>query len=349
VTTVTARLIRAQEWAGQRRPWLLALLLVVALAWPFVIRPYYLSLTIDILIFTIFAMSLDLLLGYTGLPSFGHAAFFGLGGYLVAYIAGSNAPALGLTSNLFLTVPFVMLVTALVALGVGFFVLRTSDIYFLMITLAFAQMLFSIAIRWSGVTGGSDGLAGVERPAIGFGPLTYHFISRESFYFLTVMLFLAAYWTLRRIVNSPFGWTLRGIRENEQRMRALGYATFRHKMAAFAIAGAFAGLAGMLLVHSLRQAAPEYLYWTTSGEVMIMLIVGGAGTLTGPLIGATIVRLFPLLISSYVDRWQTLEGFVFVAFVLFAPRGLIGLWHQLRNDALAARIGNPRHKSEDTL
>jgi branched-chain amino acid transport system permease protein len=349
VTTVTTQIIRAQEWAGRRRPWLLGLLLVVALAWPFVIRPYYLSLTIDILIFAIFAMSLDLLLGYTGLPSFGHAAFFGLGGYLVAYVAGSNAPALGLTSNLLLTVPFVMVVTALFALGVGLFVLRTSGIYFLMITLAVAQMLFSIAIRWSGVTGGSDGLAGVERPTIGLGPLSYSFTSRESFYFLTVLFFLAAYWILRRIVNSPFGWTLRGIRENEQRMRALGYPTFRHKLAAFAIAGSFAGLAGMLLVHSFRQAAPEYLYWTTSGEVMIMLIIGGAGTLTGPLIGAAIVRLFPLLVSSYLDRWQTLEGLVFIAFVLFAPRGLIGLWHRLRNDTVVPRVANPRYESEDTL
>lgn len=346
MTTVATGLIRAQEWAGKRRPWLLGVLLLIALTWPFVIRPYYLSLTIDILIFAIFAMSLDLLLGYTGLPSFGHAAFFGLGGYLIAYVAGGNAPALGLTSNLFLTLPFVLLVTALVALGVGFFVLRTNGIYFLMITLAFAQMLFSIAIRWSGVTGGSDGLAGVARPSIGIGSLSYSFTSRESFYFLTIFFFLASYWILRRMVNSPFGWTLRGIRENEQRMRALGYATFRYKMAAFAIAGAFAGLAGMLLVSSFRQAAPEYLYWKTSGEVMIMLIIGGAGTLTGPLVGATIVRLFPLLISSYIPRWETLEGLVFIAFVLYAPRGLVGLWGQLRSNATVTRVANPRYDGE---
>jgi branched-chain amino acid transport system permease protein len=348
VITAATRLTQAQAWASRRRLWLLGVLWLVALAWPFVVRPYYLSLTIDILIFAIFAMSLDLLLGYTGLPSFGHAAFFGLGGYLVAYVAGSNAPALGLSSNLLLTIPLVMGLTALVALGVGFFVLRTSGIYFLMITLAFAQMLFSIAIRWSGVTGGSDGLAGVARPVVGFGPLSYSFTSRESFYFLTLLFFLLAYWLLRRIVNSPFGWTLRGVRENEQRMRALGYPTFRYKMAAFAIAGGFAGLAGMLLVHSFRQAAPEYLYWTTSGEVMIMLIIGGAGTLTGPLIGATIVRLFPLLISSYLDRWQTLEGVVFIVFVLFAPHGLVGLWRRLRDDAAGTRVANPHYEGEET-
>lgn len=346
MTTVATRIIQVREWAGRRRPLLLLLLFLLILAWPFFIRPYYLSLTIDILIFAIFAMSLDLLLGYTGLPSFGHAAFFGLGGYLVAYLAGNNAPALGLTSNLFITLPLVLLVTALVALVVGFFVLRTSGIYFLMITLAFAQMLFSIAIRWSGVTGGSDGLAGVARPSIGLGPFTYSFVSRESFYYLTIFFFLLCYWLLRRIVNSPFGWTLRGIRENEQRMRALGYATFRYKMAAFAIAGAFAGLAGLLMVSSFRQAAPEYLYWKTSGEVMLMVIIGGAGTLSGPLVGATIVRLFPLLISSYIDRWETLEGLLFIAFVLFAPRGLVGLWRQWRDKRAVALVANPRYRGD---
>jgi branched-chain amino acid transport system permease protein len=207
----------------------------------------------------------------------------------------------------------------------GFFALRTSGIYFLMITLAFAQMLFSIAIRWSSVTGGSDGIAGVARPTIGFGPLSYEFSSRESYYYLVLIFFLISWWLLSRIVNSPFGWTLRGIRENEQRMRALGYNTFRFKVAAFVIGSAFAGLAGMLMVHFFQHAPPEYLYWSTSGEVMIMLIVGGVGTLTGPILGAAVVRLLPTFASSYTDRWETLVGLVFILFVLFAPRGMIGL------------------------
>ncbi|HEX6383501.1 MAG TPA: branched-chain amino acid ABC transporter permease [Anaerolineae bacterium] len=334
MTAVASQLDKVGTWVSQRQQWLWAILFIVALVFPFAIRPYYLSLAIEVLVFAIFAMSLDLLLGYTGLPSFGHAAFFGLGAYLVAYIASTNERALGLTSNLLLTVPVVVSVTAVVALIIGFFALRTSGIYFLMITLAFAQMLFSIAIRWSGVTGGSDGLPGVQRPVLGVGSLAYEFTSRESYYFLVLAFFLLSWWLLRRIVNSPFGWTLRGIRENEQRMRALGYNTFRYKMAAFAVSGAFAGLAGMLLVHFFRHASPENLYWTTSGEVLIMLIVGGTGTLTGPILGAGLVRLFPLLVSSYIDRWRTLEGLLFIAFVLFAPKGIIGLLRGRRDEEL---------------
>jgi branched-chain amino acid transport system permease protein len=318
----------SRAWLAARRKWLLAFLGVVALVYPFIVRSYFLSLAIEVLIFAIFAMSLDLLLGYTGLPSFGHAAFYGFGAYLLAYTASRSELALNLTNNLLLTVPLVVLGTALLALVIGFFALRTSGIYFLMVTLAFAQMLFSIAIGWSEVSGGSDGLAGVPRPALGVGPFSYTFDTRESYYFLVLALFLLAWWLLRRIVNSPFGWTLRGIRENEQRMRALGYHTFGFKMAAFVIAGAFAGLAGALIVHFFGIASPDNLYWTTSGEVMISLIIGGAGTLTGPIFGAAIERLLPNFASTYLDRWQTLMGVVFIMFVMFAPQGVMGLLHK---------------------
>lgn len=325
MTAVAAQLTKVRSWVGQRRQGVKVVLAIIALAYPYIIKSYYLSLSIEVLVFAIFALSLDLLLGYTGLPSFGHAAYFGLGGYLVAYIASSSDLALGLTSNLLFTLPVIMSVTAVVALIIGFFALRTSGIYFLMITLAFAQMLFSIAIRWSGVTGGSDGLPGVARPTIGIGPLSYSFTSRESYYYLVLLFFLLSWWLMRKIVNSPFGWTLRGIRENEQRMRALGYNTFRYKMAAFAISGAMASVAGMLLVHFFRHASPDSLHWTTSGEVMVMLIIGGAGTLIGPVMGAALIRLFPLLVSSYTDRWKSLEGLLFIAFVLYAPQGILGL------------------------
>jgi branched-chain amino acid transport system permease protein len=155
--------------------------------------------------------------------------------------------------------------------------------------------------------------------------LNYEFNSRESFYYLALLFFILSWWLLRQIANSPFGWTLRGIRENEQRMQALGYNTFRFKMAAFMLAGVFAGLAGMLLVQFFRHAAPENLYWTTSGQMMIMLIVGGTGTLSGPILGAAVVRLFPNFASSYTDRWETLLGLLFILFVLFAPKGMMGI------------------------
>lgn len=327
MTAISSRLSSVRVHFAQRRTWLVGALALVALVYPYLVRPYHLSLAIEVLIFAIFAMSLDILLGYTGLISFGHAAFFGLGAYLVAYTT------IGVTNNILVTLPVVVVGTALAALVAGFFAIRTSGIYFLMITLAFAQMLFSIAIRWSSVTGGSDGLAGVARPAVGIGPLSYTFDSRVSFYYFVLAFFVLSWWILRRIVNSPFGWTLRGIRENEQRMLALGYNTFRYKMAAFVIGGVFAGIAGMLLAQFFRHAAPENLYWTTSGQVMIMLIVGGAGTLTGPILGAAVIRLLPNFLSSYTDRWQTALGLVFILFVLFAPKGIMGLiqsYHQWR-------------------
>lgn len=326
IGTITTYLTGARAWVARRRKGMLVVISILALAYPFIIRSYYLSLGIEVLIFSIFAMSLDLLLGYTGLPSFGHAAFFGLGAYILAYTTSTSDLALGLTDNLLITLPLVVLGTGLAALVIGFFALRTRGIYFLMITLAAAQMLFSIAIRWSSVTGGSDGLVGVPRPAIGIGSLTYTFTSRESYYFLVLAFFLVSWWLLRRIVNSPFGWALRGIRENEQRMRALGYNTYRYKMAAFVTAGAFASLSGLLQAHFFWHAAPENLYWTASGQVLIMVIIGGVGTLSGPILGAALIRLLPNFASTYIDRWQTLMGVVFILFVLFAPQGIIGLF-----------------------
>ncbi len=314
-----------RQGVARYQTWLLAAALLLALIYPHFSKLYYLSLAIEVLIFAIFAMSLDLLLGYTGLPSFGHAAYFGLGAYVLAYIASRSELALNLTGNLLVTLPAVIIATALVAFIVGLFALRTSGIYFLMITLAFAQMLFSLAISWSSVTGGSDGLPGVANPSLGLGPLRYEFSSRISFYYLTLAFFLLSWWLLRRIVDSPFGWTLRGIRENEPRMLALGYNTFSYKIAAFMIGGAFAGMSGMLLVYFFGHAPPDYLNWTMSGQVMIMLIVGGAGTLTGPILGAGVIRLFPTIVSSYTDRWETLMGLLFILFVLFAPKGILGL------------------------
>jgi branched-chain amino acid transport system permease protein len=295
-------------------PGILALLLV----FPLVAPPYPRSLLIEVLIFAIFAMSLDLLMGYSGLVSFGHAAYFGLGGYVVAY-SGAH-----LSSNLLLTLPLVVVVLGGAAFLLGFFALRTSGIYFLMLTLAFSQMFFGLAIKWSGVTGGSDGLA-VERPYLGLGGLKLSFGADNNFYYLVLALFLGSWWFLTRLVNSPFGHTLKGIKENEARMRALGYHTRYFKISAFVIAGLFAGLAGMLLASFDRHAAPENLYWTVSGQVIIMVLIGGSGSLVGPILGAALVHLLPSYASSYTERWQSILGLVFIAFVLLAPRGIYGL------------------------
>jgi branched-chain amino acid transport system permease protein len=325
-------MIELSDWMSKSRVWqvyrsnsALPAIFTLALVYPVVVSPYILSLGIEVLIFAIFAMSLDMLLGYAGLPSFGHAAFFGLGAYILAYITSSSDLALGVTDNLLITIPMVILGTATIALVVGFFALRTSGMYFLMITLAAAQMLFSIAMRWTSVTGGSDGIVSVPRPTIGISPFMYTFSSRESFYYLVLILFLSSWWLMRRIVNSPFGLTLQGIRENEERMCAVGYNTFRYKLAIFAIAGSMAGLAGLLLAQFFWHAAPGSLHWTTSGQVLTMVIIGGAGTLSGPIMGAAVIRLLPHLASNYTDHWQTLMGLVFIIFVLFARGGIIGL------------------------
>jgi branched-chain amino acid transport system permease protein len=304
------------------RIWL-AGVLAALLVFPAVAAPYPRSLMIEVLIFAIFAMSLDLLMGYTGLVSFGHAAFFGLGGYVAAFAAQR------LSANLLVTLPLLLVVVGLAAFVIGFFALRTSGIYFLMLTLAFAQMLFSLAIKWSAVTGGSDGLS-VERPSLGIGELGLRFGADTNFYYLVLALFLLSWWLLTRIVRSPFGQTLRGIKENEARMRALGYHTWHFKLGAFVIAGLLAGIAGMLLAQFNRHAAPETLYWTASGQVIIMVLVGGAGTLVGPILGAALIHLLPSYVSSYTERWQTILGLVFIGFVLFAPRGIAGLIAALR-------------------
>ncbi|MEW5959265.1 MAG: branched-chain amino acid ABC transporter permease [Chloroflexota bacterium] len=325
-------LVNVQSWGAARSWGLVVTIVLPALILPFFVRSYTLSLVIEVLIFAIFAMSLDLLLGYTGLVSLGHAAFLGLGAYITAYLTSTHDPALGLTTNLVMTLPLVILGTGLAALIIGLFALRTSGIYFLMITLAFAQMLYSVAIRWSRVTGGSDGLAGVLPPSIGVGSLSYVFETRSSFYYLALALFLGCWWGLHHLVNSPFGWVLRGIRENEPRMLALGYNTLPYKLVAFMMAGMLAGLAGMLLAHFFRHAAPDNLYWTMSGQVMIMLIVGGSGTLIGPVMGALVVRILPYLVSDYTDRWQTVIGLLFMLIVLFAPGGIMGWRRRQRNN-----------------
>ena len=325
---------QAQAWIDKNPRMFRAIVLVVACLLPLIIGRWYRGLLTQVLIFAMFAMSLDLLLGYTGLPSFGHAAYFGTGAYVLAFMASSNERAFNLTSNLLITIPTAVIIAGLVALIIGFFAIRTSGTYFLMTTLAAAQMLFSVINRWSEVTGGTDGLTGVQNARLGFGSFAIEFSPfRDSpaFYYLILVIFVIVWVLLRRIIDSPFGWTLQGIRENEDRMLALGYNTFRYKLAAFTIAGAFAGLAGVLNAHFFTQATPDTLFWATSGEAMIAIIIGGPGTLVGALIGSTIVELFPLLISSYTERWQLLQGIVFILFVMFVPNGIWGYLKKGKN------------------
>ncbi len=319
VDTTSAVLAQARRFLPAR--WALILALLVLLAFPVLPFSYAQSILTDVLIFGLFAMSLDLLLGYTGLVSFGHAAFFGVG----AYIAGIAGIHLG--SSVFITLPAAIIAAALAALVIGFFSIRTTGVYFLMLTLAFSQMVYAIAFKVP-FAGGSNGLAGIPRPTLGPG---ISVSDPTGFYYFVLFVFFIAYWLLSRLVVSPFGRSLRGIKENESRMRAVGYSVQRYKLAAFVIAGAFAGAAGALRAYFNFFVAPDTLYWTTSGTVLVMVIIGGAGSLLGPVLGAGLVLVLQNLISSYTERWPLLLGAIFVLFVLRAPYGIMGLISRMKN------------------
>lgn len=304
---------------------------------------YLVTVLTEVFIFAIFAMSLDLLLGFTGLASLGHAAFWGLG----AYAAG--IAAIRFSPSAFLTIPVGILAASLGALLIGWLSVRTSGVYFLMLTLAFSQMVFAAASRWTWLTGGTNGLAGVPRPEL---PLV-NLGDERTFYWAALAAALASLWLLWRIVRSPLGRTFVGIRENESRMRSLGYDTFRYKLASFVIAGAFAGFAGALYAGYARYVSPGDVYWTQSGLVMIMVIIGGVGTLVGPVLGAAFELLLRNWVSSLPDigeRWMLIMGLVFVGFVLFARRGIVGIFEDVvRQFGPRAARGTPRERPSDML
>ena len=281
---------------------------------------FWIYIATQALIFAIFAMSLDFLLGYAGLPSFGHAAFYGVGAYACALVALRHVDGL-------LPLLFVSAVAAgLIAVPIGALSLRTSGIYFLMLTLAFAQMLWGLAVNWTSLTRGTDGIIGIPRPTLpGLDALNVSLYERGPFFYLCLVVAILTFAALQMLTRSPFGQTLEGIRDNERRMRALGYPSFRYRLAAFVIAGAIAGIGGSLAAMSNGYATPDLLYWTVSGFALVAVVVGGERSLVGPLLGAFAVLFAELGLSTYVDRWELILGALFIAFVLFVPRGLVGL------------------------
>jgi branched-chain amino acid transport system permease protein len=290
------------------------LVLMALLALPFLLTDYPRALIAEIFIFAIFAMSLDLLLGFTGLMSLGHAAFFGLGAYAVAVLGAQ----FGL--NAWLGVAAGIAIAGCGAALIGFFCVRTGGIPFLMLTLAFSQLVFSVALKWRDVTGGSDGIAIAERPSF-FG---YDLSHSLVMYFMALSFFALTYWGLRRLLNAPLGHAFVGIRENEQRMMAIGYPTRAYKLLSFSIAGAIAGLAGGLYAIFNGFISADAIYWTASGDILIMTMLGGAGTLIGPALGAATVLLMKNVVSSYSEHWLAIIGVTFICCVMFFPGGLWG-------------------------
>ena len=294
----------------------LLIVCVLALA-PAGLPPFAMTLLTEALILGLFAMSLDLMVGYTRLISFGHAAAYGLGAYTCGnLLLHTDIPMI-------FAVPIAAVFTGIVAIGVAWVCTLASGVSFSMLTLAFAQLLYAVAFKWTAVTGASDGLAGIPRSP---GPFGITFIaSKAGFYYLVLACLLAAFLFCRSLVASPFGAVLRGIRENEAKTLSLGYNTRRYKIAVVAIAFAFGGLAGALYAPFAGFANTELLFWLFSGQVLIMVIVGGAGTLIGPIIGAAFFMLVSNLLSSWTDSWALFFGLIFVCFVLFAPQGIWGL------------------------
>jgi branched-chain amino acid transport system permease protein len=297
-----------------RRAWVLGLggLLLAILAFPAAFGRYPVKLLQEILIWGIYAMSLDLLMGYAGMVSFGHSAFFGVGGY-VAALALTTHP--GLLGALLLPA----LAGALAALVIGFFSTRVSGVYFIMLTLAFSQMLHAYAFQAAWL-GAEDGITGVPRPAL-FGVPTGE---GWTFHLYVVILTGAAALFLWRVVRSPFGHALIGIHENEGRMEAVGYPVRRYKLLAFVLGGTLAALAGSLYAQFSGSITPDALFWKTSGEALLMVILGGTGTLGGAVLGAAAFILLQSLVSTYTERWMLILGITFVVFVLFAPGGIVG-------------------------
>src|SRR5580692_788102 len=297
---------------------LVALAALVVL--PFMMSDYPRALVSEIFIFAIFAMSLDLLLGFTGLMSLGHAAFFGLGAYAVAILGVQ----FGL--NAWLGVAAGVVIAGAGAALIGFFCVRTGGIPFLMLTLAFSQLVFAVALKWRDVTGGSDGIAIAERPSF-FG---YDLSHSLVMYLMALSFFALTYWGLRRLLNAPLGHAFVGIRENEQRMMAIGYPTRAYKLLSFTIAGAIAGLAGGLYAIFNGFISADAVYWTASGDILIMTMLGGAGTLIGPALGAAIVLLMKNVVSSYSEHWLAIIGVTFICCVMFFPGGLWGTLQKLQ-------------------
>jgi branched-chain amino acid transport system permease protein len=294
---------------------LVGIVLVALLAaLPLVSSSYAINLAIEVLIFAIFAMSLDLLLGYTGLISFGHAAFFGVGAYAAIILA--TRLGFGIWPALVAGV----VVAAAAAAVIGACCVRLGGVSFIMLTLAFSQLLFAVSLKWRSVTGGSDGTGGLGRPSV----LGWSFSDPANFYYLILAFFVVSTVVLRRLIASPLGHVFVGIRENEARMQAIGYRTRRFKLLAFVVAGAFGGLSGGLYAMFNGFISPESMYWTASGDVLIMVILGGAGTLTGPAIGAAIFLLMKNFVSTRTDHWMLIIGIVFICCVMFFRQGVYG-------------------------
>jgi len=299
-------------------------LLIVA---PLVLPEFWRRFVTEILIWGLLAMSSDILIGYTGMISFGHSAFFGLGMYGAAAALLSTRPP-----NLWLAFVYGLAAAAVVAVFVAYFSTRLRDIYFSITTLIFSQIFYVIIFTWTEVTGGENGLS-FKRPALAIPGLFSVPFDSNTLHWFVLAVVTVSYLVLRRITQSPFGMVLQSIRENEPRTRAVGYAVERYKIVAVMLSGVFAGLAGVLYALQNRFAAPDYVFFVVSGEVVIFNVMGGIGTLVGPIVGAAAFLLLREGLSRFFTEFYLIPvGIIFTAMVIFMPQGLLGFLRRRLNE-----------------
>jgi branched-chain amino acid transport system permease protein len=317
------------QWAGQRALiyWsgfsvILALLIIA----PLVLPEFWRRFLTEILIWGLLAMSSDILIGYTGMVSFGHSAFFGLGMYGAAAALLSVQPP-----NLWLAILYGLVAAATVSGFVAYFSTRLRDIYFAITTLIFSQIFYVIIFTWTEVTGGENGLTFRRPPLAIAGLFSMPFTSTTLHWFVVAVVTLS-YLVLRRITQSPFGMVLQSIRENESRTRAIGYPIERYKIVAVMLSGLFAGLAGVLYAVQNQFAAPDFVFFLVSGETVIYNVMGGIGTLVGPILGAAFFLLLREGLSRFFTEYYLIPvGIIFVAIVIFMPQGLLGFMRRWLN------------------
>ncbi len=294
-----------------RTGWIVPALALICL--PLAAGEFYVNLTSQIFIAVIFAASLNLLVGYGGLPSLGHASFLGMAAYLSALLYLKLGLGHGLAA------PAALVATTLMACLFGWIALRATGLGFLMITLALSQVLWGTAYRWVAVTEGDNGLRGLTRPA----PFGISLDDPAAFYYFTLAVTVLALWMMAKFVGSPFGAALRGTRDQPRRMSALGHNVWLIRWITFVYAGFWGAVSGLLFVYYNKYIHPASLSLTSSAEGLLAVIAGGSGTLAGPVVGATIVMLLKNYVSAYIERWNMLLGFVFVVIVIFMPDGLV--------------------------
>ena len=302
------------------RPWvvivLLTLLALVPVYAHFAAQPFYVTQYSRILIYAIAACSLNLLIGYSGLVSFGHALYLGLGAYAVGILTTHGV------LNGWLHLGAAIAAAALVAFATGLVVLRTSGMAFIMITLAFAQMFYYLGVSLKNY-GGDDGIRLDSRSTFASLDLS----SGVTLYYLCFALLLAVLYLSWRLVHARFGFTLRGIQANERRMNAMGFRTLRYKLAIYVVAGCVTAVAGVLLANLTEYTSPAYAAWTVSGELIVMVVLGGMGTIIGPVVGALALLVLEEWLASITQHWMAPLGLIIVAVVLLAKRGLYGSFH----------------------